>query len=59
MTFLKNQSLITKSDRQIFSFGPILWPPSVMGHKIKSGKKFCPLNFAPKCDFSSSEGLEA
>ena len=31
----------------------------MVGHKIKSGKKFCPLNFAQKCVFSSSEGLEA
>ena len=30
-----------------------------MGHKIKSGKKFCPLNFAQKCVFSSSEGIGA
>ena len=59
INFLKNQSLIKKSDRQIFSFGPILWPPSMVGHKIKFGKKFCPLNFAQKCVFSSFESLEA
>ena len=54
MTFFKKEILNQKSDRQIFSFGPIL-SSIMMGYEIKSGKKLCSLNFAKKFVFSSLE----
>ena len=59
MLFFKKYLFNQKSARQIFALGHILSPLNVVGHETKYLRKFCFVNIAQKCVFSSSESSQA